>query len=499
VLSASSLTWIVFLPLGGALAVALLPASRREAIKTVAVCTAALPVVQTIALLLRLDREDLSFQLIEHYTWAPVLQFEYFLGVDGLSLTLMTMTTIIVFMALLSAWSVDRGAKGFVALVLVLESGTLGALCALDTTLLWLFWELVLVSLFLLVVLWGDDESRRAGQQFLLLSQVGALALLLALLALRQHTIHPLDGGPTSSLPLQLDLVNHDVWLAATETRRWIFAGIVLGCGVLVPLVPLHVWQPRLHRSTPLAVPLLATAVVAKLGVYGLLRLAIPILPDAAVWARPTLVTLGAIASVYGGLGALGRRDLAVILGYGSLSLMGLIVVGVFTLTRDGMLGAGQLLVTHGLVYAMLFAAAGGLRDRKGHLDLERWGGLFTRAPVLAALLTLALLAAWGMPGLALYPGVALVLSGAMAAQPAAAMAAAAGLLLAAAWSSRVILRICLGEPSSDLGEVPSARGRELGVLVPLAILLVALGTAPRILADQLGLLLTDLVRIVGG
>ncbi|MBD3221677.1 NADH-quinone oxidoreductase subunit M [bacterium] len=497
--SASSLTWIVFLPMGGALAVALLPAARREAIKTVALCTAALPAVQTIVLLLRLDPQDLSFQFIEHFTWAPSLQFEYFLGVDGLSLALMAMTTIITFMALLSAWSVEEGAKGFFALILLLETGMLGALASLDTTLLWLFWELVLVSIFLLVVLWGDEESRRAGQQYLLLSQAGALALLLALLAIRQHTVHPIDGGPTASLPLQLDLVNHDVWLGATGVRRWIFAGIALGCGVLVPIVPLHVWQPRLHRSTPLAVPLLATAVVAKLGFYGLLRLALPILPDAAAWARPTFVVLGAIASIYGGLGALGRRDLAVILGYGSLSLSGLILVGIFTLTREGMLGAGQLLVTHGLVYTMLFAAAAGLRDRKGHLDLERWGGLFRKAPILATLLTLALLAAWGMPGLAIYPGVAMVLSGAMAVEPLAALAAAAGLLLTAAWSSRVVLRICLGEPSADLGEIPAARGRELGVLVPLAVLSLILGTMPRALADLLNVLMNDLVRVVGG
>jgi NADH-quinone oxidoreductase subunit M len=163
------------------------------------------------------------------------------------------------------------------------------------------------------------------------------------------------------------------------------------------------------------------------------------------------------------------------------------------------MLGAGQLLVTHGLVYTMLFAAAAGLRDRKGHLDLERWGGLFRKAPILATLLTLALLAAWGMPGLAIYPGVAMVLSGAMAVEPLAALAAAAGLLLTAAWSSRVVLRICLGEPSADLGEIPAARGRELGVLVPLAVLSLILGTMPRALADLLNVLMNDLVRVVGG
>jgi len=323
--------------------------------------------------------------------------------------------------------------------------------------------------------------------------------MLLALLALRQHTIHPLDGGPTASLPLQLNQVNHDVWLGAPGVRRWLFSGIVLGCGVLVPLVPLHVWQPRLHRSAPLAVPLLVTAVVSKLGFYGLLRIGLPVLPDAAAWARPTLLTLGAVASVYGGLGALGRRDLAVILGYGSLSLMGLVVIGVFTLTREGLMGAGQLLVAHGLVYAMLFAAAAGLRDRKGHLDLERWGGLFANTPVLATLLSLGLLAVWGMPGLALYPGVAMALSGAMAQHPLVAVAGALGLLLTAAWSSRVILGICLGEPSADLGEVPALRGRELGVLLPLAAMLLGLGMFPGLLVDIMSTVMTDLVRIVGG
>lgn len=494
-----NLSWIIFLPLGGALALAMLPSSRREAIKTLALCTAALPIVQSLVLLMRLDGGDLSFQFIEHYTWAPALGFEYYLGVDGLSLPLVMMVTVVTFMALLAAWSVDRATKGFFALVLVMETGVLGAFCALDTTLLWLFWELALVSLFFLVSLWGDQEGRRAGRQFLLLSQFGALALLLSLLALRQHTIHPVHGGPTSSLLLQLDLVNHDVWLCMPGVRRWIFTGIVLGCGVLIPLVPLHVWQPRLHRASPLAVPLLATAVISKLGFYGLLRIGLPVLPDAAVWARPTLLALGAVASVYGGLGALGRRDLAVILGYGSLSLMGLVVVGVFSLTPEGLLGAAQLLVSHGLVFAMLFAAAAGLRDRKDHLDLERWGGLFTSAPVLASLMSLGLLAAWGMPGLAVYPGAAMALSGAMAQQPLVAVAGATGLLLTVAWSSRVILAICLGEPSAELGEVPSLRGRELGALLPLAVALLGLGIYPRLLVDLMSAVTTDLVRIVGG
>jgi len=496
---AHSLSWIVLLPLGGALAIFFLPPERREAIKTVAICTAALPMAQALVLLFRFDAAESAFQFVEHYTWAPVLGFEYFLGVDGLSLPLVALGTVVCFLALLAAWSVEDGVKGFFALALLLETGLLGAFCALDTALMWLFWQLALVATFFLVSLWGGAEGRRAGRQFLLLTQAGALALLVALLALRQHTVDPVSGGPTFNLVLQLDQANHDLWLSNPGVRHWIFTGIALGCGVLIPVFPLHVWQPRLHRSAPVAVPLLAAALVAKLGFYGLLRVAWPVLPDAAAWARPTLMALGAIAAVYGGLGALGRRDLAVILGYGSFSMLGLALVGVGSFTLAGARGAGHLLVTHGLVYAMLFSAAGGLRDRKGHLDLERWGGLYRQAPVLGALLSLALLAAWGMPGLALYPGVALVLAGALASHPFAAIAAAVGLLLAAAWTSRVILRICLGEPSADLGVVPAVRGRELGVLLPLAVLVLGLGVYPRALADLMGETLAGLVRVVGG
>jgi NADH-quinone oxidoreductase subunit M len=499
VVAAHSLSWIIFLPLGGALAIFWLPPERREAIKTVALCTAALPVAQAIVLLLRFDAAETAFQFIEHYTWVPAYGLEYFVGLDGLSLPLLALTTLVCFLALLTAWSVEDDVKGFFALTLVLETGLLGVLCALDTGLLWVFWELVLAAMFFLVSLWGGREGRRAGRQFLLLGQTGALALLLAILALRQHTVDPVSGGPTFNLLLQMDQANHDLWLSNTGVRHWIFSGLALGCGVLIPVFPLHVWQPRLHRSAPMAVPLLAAAVVAKLGFYGLLRIAWPVLPDAAAWARPVLMTLGAIAAVHGGLAALGRRDLAVILGYGSFSLLGLALVGLGSFTLAGLQGAGQLLVTHGLVYAMLFSAAGGLRDRKGHLDIERWGGLYARAPMLGTLLTLALLAAWGLPGLAIYPGAALVLAGALADHPAAAVAAAAGLLLAAAWTSRVILRICLGDPSPDLGDVPAVRGRELGVLLPLALLLLALGIYPRLLADRTSAALESLVRVVGG
>jgi NADH-quinone oxidoreductase subunit M len=497
--AAHSLSWIVLLPLGGALAIALLPASRREAIKTVALCTAALPVAQSVVLLFRFDPAETAFQFVEHYTWAPALGFEYFLGVDGLSLPLVALGTVVCFLALLVAWSVEEGSKGFFALALVLETGLLGAFCALDTALMWLFWQLALVATYFLVSLWGGSEGRRAGRQFLLLGQAGALAMLVALVALRQHTIDPVSGGPTFNLVLQLDQANHDLWLSNAGVRRWIFTGLAAGCAVLIPVFPLHVWQPRLFRSAPVAVPLLVAALVAKLGFYGLLRVAWPVLPDAAAWARPTLMTLGAIAAVYGGLGALGRRDLAVILGYGSFSLLGLALIGVGSFTLPGARGAGQLLVAHGLVYAMLFSAAGGLRDRKGHLDLERWGGLMRQAPILASLLCLALLAAWGMPGLAVFPGAALVLAGALTGQPIAALAGALGLLLAAAWTSRVIVRIALGEPSGAQGPVPAVRGRELGVLLPLALLVVGLGVYPRPLADLMSSTLAGLIRVVGG
>jgi NADH-quinone oxidoreductase subunit M len=499
VLPAHSLSWIVLLPLGGALAIFLLPSERREAIKTVALCTAALPLAQVMVLLARFDPVETAFQFVEHFTWAPALGFEYFLGVDGLSLPLLAVTTLVTFLALLTAWSVEEGAKGFFALILVLETGVLGALCALDTALLWLFWELVLVSTFFLVSLWGGEEGRRAGRQFLLLSQAGALAMLMSLLALQQHVLSPIDGNPTFNLVLQLDQANHDLWLSNTGVRRWIFGGLALGCGVLIPIFPLHVWQPRLHRSAPPAVPLLVAAIVAKLGFYGLLRVAWPVLPDAAAWARPLFLTLGAIAAVHGGFGALGRRDLAVILGYGSFSLLGVALVGLGAFNRSGLLGAGQLLVAHGLVYAMLFAAAGGLRDRLGHLDLERWGGLYSRAPVFGGFLTLALLAAWGLPGLAVYPGLALTLAGAMGNQPVAALVAAAGVLLTAAWTSRVILKICLGEPAAGLAAAPVLRGRELGALLPLGLLLLWLGIYPRTLTDLMGTALDNLIRVVGG
>lgn len=498
-LPAHSLSWIILLPLGGALAIFLLPPARREAIKTVALCTAALPLAQVLVLLVRFDRVETTFQFVEHYTWAPLLGFEYFLGVDGLSLPLVAMSCLVAFLALLVAWSVEEGVKGFYALMLVLETGVLGTLCALDTALLWLFWELVIVAMFLLVSLWGGEEGRRSGRQFLLFSQAGALAMLLALLALHQHVVNPLSGGPTFNLVLQLDQANHDLWLADPSVRRWIFGGLALGFAVVVPVFPLHVWQPRLHRSAPLAIPMLAAALVAKLGLYGLLRLAWPVLPDAAAWARPLVMTLGAIAAVHGGLAALGRRDLAVILGYGSFSLLGVALVGVGSFARSGLLGAGHLLVAHGLVYAMLFAAAGGMRDRLGHLDLERWGGLYQRAPILGGLLTVALLAAWGLPGLAVFPGVAMTLAGALGSYPAAALAAVAGLLLAAGWSSHVILKVCLGEPAPGLEATPPLLGRELAVLLPLALLLVWLGVYPRSLADLTGATLAYLVRVVGG
>lgn len=496
---AHSLSWMIMLPLGGALAVFMLPAQRREAIKTVALCTAILPLVQVIVLLLRFDPNETAFQFVEHYTWAPVLGFEYFVGVDGLSLPLLALTTLVCFLALLMAWSVEDSAKSFFGLVLVLETGLLGAFCALDTVLLWLFWEVVLLTVFLLVSLWGGREGRLAGRHFLLLSQAGALAMLLSLLALHQHVLNPFDGNPTFNSVLMMDQANHDAWLSGTGVRRWIFGGLALGCGVLIPLFPLHVWQPRLHRSAPMAVALLVSALVTKLGFFGLLRLAWPILPDAAAWARPLLVTLGAIAAVYGGLGALGRRDLAVILGYGSFSLLGVALIGVASFSRSGVLGAGQLLVAHGLVFAMLYTVAASLRDRLGHLDIERWGGLYARAPVFGALFTLALLAVWGMPGLAVFPGAALALAGAMAGHPVAALATAFSLLLAAAWTSRVILATCLGDPPPDLTASTLLGGRELGTLLPLAFLLLWLGIYPRSLADLMSTTLVYLFKTVGG
>ncbi len=493
------LSWMIFVPLGGAAVIACLPARRHEVIRTVAACTSALPLVMGVILLLRFRADAVTFQFVEHYTWIPAFGIEYFVGVDGISLPLLALTVLLVFLALVTSWRVGQAVKGYFALILVLETGLIGAFGALDACLLWVFWEVVLVTVFFLVAFWGQPGRETAATRFLITTQVGAMLLLIAILALRQHVSDPVTGRPTFNLILLMDQANHDQWLSVVATRHLLWCGIALGCAALLPVVPLHVWLPSLHTHAQPSISLLVAGVVVKLGAYGLLRIALPVLPDATAWGAPVLVWLGVVGVLWGGFCALAAGELSRVVAFGSLSILSFVPLGLGSLTSEGLHGAAALLVGHGLVLGMLFVAVGGLRDRAGHLDLPRWGGLYRRAPVLAAFFTAALLAVVGLPGLAVFPGVVLVLLGAFARAPLTAVLAAGGLVLGASWVVRVVLQVCLREPVVDLGDNPAITAPELGVMVPLGALVLALGLYPQPLLVMGRTVLDALLAAIGG
>lgn len=470
---------LLFLTLpAGALLTWLWP--RPEAARSVALVTALVDLAIACGAVLAFDPAQPGFQLIERYDWMPSLGIHYAVGVDGIAILFLPAAVLLFIGVILASWnSVHTLPRLYYSLLLLLESATLGVFCALDTMLLFLFWELTLVPLYFLVSLWGIGPNRRhAATKYTLVMLAGGIALLFGLLVAAFASAP--DGVPIFDLPTLLTLT------LPLETQYVVFLLLLLGFGVKVPLFPLHTWLPLIAMEGPAAVTAILTGM--KLGAFGLLRYAIPLAPDAAQQLHWLLAALGVISLVFGAAAALAQTNLRRMLGYASLSHVGLVVLGLAVFNLQGIQGAVFQLLNFTIAAGGLFLLVSHLHHRTGTTDIASLGGAAHTMPLLASLFLLFGLAGMGIPGTSGFPAELLILLGAFEAHVGAGLAALIGVVLGAAYFLRLYRRAFFGPVRHPaVASAHDLRPRELWCALLFALLVIVLGIWPGLILDLIG------------
>lgn len=470
------LSVLIFLPLLGALLTGL--CGNIEWGKRIALGFALWEFLISIVLLFAFQRDNEGFQFIEQARWIPSLNIEFLLGIDGISVLFLPLTALLTVMAILASWnSIQHLSRLHFALLLALEGISIGVLSALDLMLFFLFWELTLPPIFFLIGLWGIGFKRRgAAMKYVLFMLFGGVPLLFAFLTLAINYANTVGNGMipeelSFNLPLLLNAP------LANDLQTTVFFLLFLGFAVKAPVVPLHTWLPTLAMES--ATHTTALLIGLKLGVYGLIRFAMPLAPLAAVQYSWALGILGAVALIYGALIALQQSNLRRLLAYASVSHVGAVIIGISVLNAQGLQGALFQLVNFSLIASSLMLIAGFIQQRLGSTDAIHLGGLAKVMPRLTSLYFLFLLASMAVPLTSGFPAELLIVIGALTAHPTLGIATLAGTILCAAYMLSYTRKAFFGTTNPQLAQTQDLRPRELALLCIPALLVLLLGLLP--------------------
>ncbi|MBM3319910.1 MAG: NADH-quinone oxidoreductase subunit M [Candidatus Eisenbacteria bacterium] len=497
------LTWITFSPLLFIPILLLLPENRKNAIRWTAAAGTAVPLALAAYLYGAFDRtlaginEPGSFQFVVRNPWIESFSIEYYMGIDGLSVTMVLLTALLSFLCIFASFGIDRGLRGYFSMFLLLEVGMMGVFCALDFFLFYLFWEIMLLPMYFLIGVWGGPRKVYAAIKFFLYTLFGSVLMLLCILALYFKGGHTFDMVRLMNGAVESGSIG--LFGTALGFGKAIFIGLFIGFAIKVPIFPFHTWLPDAHVEAPTPISVILAGVLLKMGTYGMLRISYPILPEATRWFAPALAALALVNIVYGALCAMAQKDLKKLIAYSSISHMGFVLLGMSSGTVQGMNGAVLQMFNHGTITAMLFLLVGVIYDRAHHREIEGFGGLAGRTPVYATFSALAFFAAIGLPGLSGFISEALVLIGGFRTFPAFTILSASGIVLGAAYMLWTYQRIFLGPLNEKYSALPEIDGREIFTLAPLAALAVLLGFYPHPILGMMHSSMSHLVRAVWG
>jgi len=416
--------------------------------------------------------------LYADYAWIDVFNIRYTLGMDGISLLLVILTAFLQLAAVLVAWDQDKYPGFFFALLLILETGIIGVFLALDLILFYLFWELMLIPSFFLIGVWGYTNRIQAAIKFFLFTLGGSLCMLLAMIGL--YLVH---GSQTGEYTFALEALKNTNLAFGYELLFYLC--FLAAFAVKIPLFPFHSWLPDAHSEAPVAGSVDLAGLLLKTGVYGLIRFAFPLFPNAARESLPVLAVLALVGLFYAAWIAYLQTDIKRIVAYSSISHLGFVVLGLAAWTQTAWEGSLLLMINHGITTGAMFIAIAMFHRRTGTRELPRLGGLWKSQPNLSAFFLLFSLASLGLPGLANFAGEILVLIGTFTAQPAWATIAVAGVLFSAVYILRMVQGTIWG-PSCEPFQRQDLSGREWLILIPMAVLVVVLGCYPQPLLGQL-------------
>lgn len=517
------LSWLTFLPLIGMLGIFILYLvgyKKDEHLKWGVLGLMSVELLLAIWLFASFNRSvgrmagNDGFQFIERGVWIRALNVEYFVGVDGTSISMVLLTALVSFVAVLASFSVTKQLKGYWAMFCLLVTGMMGVFVALDLFLFYVFWELMLLPMYFLIGVWGGPRKEYAAIKFFLYTLAGSVFMLLAFIAL-YYTGGPAflsDGSSvqhTFAIPelMRVDFLEVGQPILGLMFVKVVWVVLFIAFAIKVPTFPFHTWLPDAHVEAPTAISVILAGVLLKMGVYGMLRLNFGLLPEATQWAAPAVAVLGVISILYGAFCAMAQEDLKRLVAYSSVSHMGFCLLGIGAMTPHGIEAAIVQMFSHGMITAMLFTLVGVIYDRAHTRDIGKFGGMASEMPFYTAFFGFAFMASLGLPGLSGFIGEVLTFVGAFAVYPALTILAATGVIFSAGYHLWAMQRIFLGKfqqswrTSEALrpfgGKFPEINLREVMTLAPLAIVVLVLGIWPRPLLDLVDVGVLDLTSRV--
>ena len=469
------LSIVIFLPLLGVIAIALLRNMGASAIKGIALVISLLTFIISIGLYTGfeagIDGFQTDAQLYQKLRWIDGLGISYHIGIDGISLWLVLLTTFLTPICILAAWnSVEKGLSGFMMSLLALETGMLGVFCALDLFLFFVFWEAMLIPMYFLIGIWGGERRIYATIKFVLYTMAGSALMLVGILALY------FQNGNSFDLVTLLEAGG------TFKPAMLLFLAFFIAFAIKVPLFPFHTWLPDAHVEAPTVGSVILAGVLLKMGTYGIVRFCLPLFPQAAADATPWIVPLAVIGIIYGALVAMVQPDLKKLVAYSSVSHLGFVVLGLFSQSDAGIQGSVLQMINHGLSTGALFLLVGMIYERRHSRMIVDFGGLAKKMPVFATIFLIVTLSSIGLPGLNGFVGEFKILLGSFVGDAFSkwyVVFATTGVILAAVYMLWMYQRVMFGTPDKTNEALPDLKPREIAVLLPILLFIVWIGVYP--------------------
>ena len=495
------LTWITFLPILGMIAILLFPKENKSLIRWSALGITVIQLVLAFVIYFNFNPDlkginsEESMQFVEKLPWINIksvewfgkLSIEYFVGIDGVSVPMVLLTALISFVAVIASWNIEKSVKGYFALFLLLNTGMMGVFVALDFFLFYVFWEIMLLPMYFLIGIWGGPRREYAAIKFFIYTLFGSVLMLLAMIALYFSVVipDPITGESIHTFNM-LAMMNPANFVEGsllsgfgTYWRYVAYVALFIGFAIKVPIFPFHTWLPDAHVEAPTAISVILAGVLIKMGAYGLIRISMPIFPDAALYFLYPLAFLGFVNIVYGALCAMAQKDFKKLIAYSSVSHMGIVLLGLAAMNTQGVMGAIFQMFNHGTITAMLFLIVGVIYDRTHTRGLDDFGGLMNQMPKYSAIMVIAFFAALGLPGLSGFVSEAFSFLGAFQTFRWITIVSTIGIVLTAGYMLWTLQRVFLGTLPDKWKNLPDINGREMVALIPLAIITIVLGVYP--------------------